>query len=113
LATVITNLLSAIPVFGQDIVELIWGGFSLNLTEEPYNSDIVLKNLLNAGTFLTPQSRGIIFRYCYIPNIHVKNLITMKKPAGIRNKSYFEVPQRLNAGDLIFAMLVGLIEGDG
>ncbi len=24
LATVITNLLSAIPVFGQDIVELIW-----------------------------------------------------------------------------------------
>nr|YP_009463027.1 apocytochrome b [Pleurotus citrinopileatus]AUW35269.1 apocytochrome b [Pleurotus citrinopileatus] len=29
-ATVITNLLSAIPVFGQDIVELIWGGFSVN-----------------------------------------------------------------------------------
>jgi ubiquinol-cytochrome c reductase cytochrome b subunit len=30
LATVITNLLSAIPVFGQDIVELIWGGFSVS-----------------------------------------------------------------------------------
>lgn len=29
-ATVITNLLSAIPIFGQDIVELIWGGFSVN-----------------------------------------------------------------------------------
>lgn len=29
-ATVITNLLSAIPVFGQDIVELIWGGFSVS-----------------------------------------------------------------------------------
>jgi len=29
-ATVITNLLSAIPVFGQDLVELIWGGFSVN-----------------------------------------------------------------------------------
>nr|YP_010721278.1 apocytochrome b [Cyathus jiayuguanensis]WDS46472.1 apocytochrome b [Cyathus jiayuguanensis] len=29
-ATVITNLLSAIPVFGQDIVELVWGGFSVN-----------------------------------------------------------------------------------
>lgn len=28
-ATVITNLLSAIPVFGHDIVELIWGGFSV------------------------------------------------------------------------------------
>jgi ubiquinol-cytochrome c reductase cytochrome b subunit len=29
-ATVITNLLSAIPVFGQDIVEFVWGGFSVN-----------------------------------------------------------------------------------
>lgn len=29
LATVITNLLSAIPVFGQDLVQLIWGGFSV------------------------------------------------------------------------------------
>ena len=29
-ATVITNLLSAVPVFGQDLVELIWGGFSVN-----------------------------------------------------------------------------------
>nr|YP_009739346.1 apocytochrome b [Tricholoma bakamatsutake]QIC20195.1 apocytochrome b [Tricholoma bakamatsutake] len=29
-ATVITNLLSAIPVFGQDIVEFIWGSFSVS-----------------------------------------------------------------------------------
>ena len=29
-ATVITNLLSAIPWIGQDIVEFIWGGFSVN-----------------------------------------------------------------------------------
>ncbi len=28
-ATVITNLLSAIPFFGQDLVELIWGQFSI------------------------------------------------------------------------------------
>lgn len=28
-ATVITNLLSSIPVFGVDLVELIWGGFSV------------------------------------------------------------------------------------
>ena len=26
----ITNLLSAIPVFGKDLVELIWGGFSVS-----------------------------------------------------------------------------------
>jgi len=30
LATVITNLLSAIPWVGQDIVEFVWGGFSVN-----------------------------------------------------------------------------------
>ena len=36
-----------------------------------------------------------------------------RKSAGIRNNSYFEVPQRLHAGDLTYAMLVGLIEGDG
>lgn len=29
-ATVITNLLSAIPFIGQDIVHLLWGGFSIN-----------------------------------------------------------------------------------
>jgi len=29
-ATVITNLLSAIPFFGHDLVELIWGGFSVS-----------------------------------------------------------------------------------
>jgi len=29
-ATVITNLLSAIPFFGQSLVELIWGGFSVS-----------------------------------------------------------------------------------
>lgn len=29
------------------------------------------------------------------------------------NKSNFEAIQRLNAGDLVFAYLVGLIEGDG
>nr|YP_313634.1 apocytochrome b [Epidermophyton floccosum]Q3ZEG3.1 RecName: Full=Cytochrome b; AltName: Full=Complex III subunit 3; AltName: Full=Complex III subunit III; AltName: Full=Cytochrome b-c1 complex subunit 3; AltName: Full=Ubiquinol-cytochrome-c reductase complex cytochrome b subunit [Epidermophyton floccosum]AAW78240.1 apocytochrome b [Epidermophyton floccosum] len=29
-ATVITNLLSAIPWIGQDLVEFIWGGFSVN-----------------------------------------------------------------------------------
>jgi hypothetical protein len=43
----------------------------------------------------------------------VKNLNTRRKPAGIRDISYFEVPQRLNAGELKYAMLVGLVEGDG
>ena len=30
LATVITNLISAIPWVGRDLVEFIWGGFSVN-----------------------------------------------------------------------------------
>jgi ubiquinol-cytochrome c reductase cytochrome b subunit len=30
LATVITNLLSAIPWIGKDLVEFIWGGFSVD-----------------------------------------------------------------------------------
>jgi ubiquinol-cytochrome c reductase cytochrome b subunit len=29
-ATVITNLFSAIPLFGQDLVQLLWGGFSVS-----------------------------------------------------------------------------------
>lgn len=29
-ATVITNLFSAVPVFGQDLVEFIWGGFAVS-----------------------------------------------------------------------------------
>ena len=46
MATVITNLLSAIPIFGHDLVELIWGGFNI---EGPYYSYIILKILLDAG----------------------------------------------------------------
>ena len=30
MATVITNMLSAIPWIGQDFVEFVWGGFSVN-----------------------------------------------------------------------------------
>lgn len=29
-ATVITNLISAIPLIGKDVVEFVWGGFSVN-----------------------------------------------------------------------------------
>ena len=47
-ATVITNLFSAIPFVGQDIVQWLWGGFNY---EDPYYSNIILKNLFYAGTF--------------------------------------------------------------
>lgn len=80
----------------------------LLLIDEPYNSDIVLQILLVAKT---SPNKGI--RYSYMSPISVKKLITGRKSAGIRNKSYLEVPQRLNAGDLNYAYLVGLVEGDG
>ena len=45
-ATVITNLMSAIPWVEQDIVEFLWGGLN---TDEPHCGDVMLKILLNAG----------------------------------------------------------------
>jgi LAGLIDADG endonuclease len=107
MATVITNLLSAIPIFGPDLVELIWGGlFNFLKTDEPNNSNIIIKILLFAG-----NSPNLGYGYSNII-IPVKKPLK-RKPAEIRNKSYFEVSQRLNANDLKYAWLVGLIEGDG
>lgn len=74
--------------------------------------------MLNAG--ITPIFNSQYFkrdpreRIGYNNNtIFVKKPITGSQPAGIRNKSHFEVSQRLHAGDLIYPYLVGLIEGDG
>jgi hypothetical protein len=64
--------------------------------------------LLNAGTFPCLNTR-----YNYIKDINVKKLSIRKIPAEIRSLSNFEVSQRLNAIDLEYAYLVGLIEGDG
>lgn len=50
-ATVITNLLSAIPWIGKDLVEFIWGGFSV--LSAPQDSDILLQILLIAGNSST------------------------------------------------------------
>jgi len=55
----------------------------------------------------------------YVPNLNYQNV---KKPTTrgssavvkiYSNMTNFEAIQRLNAGDLVFAYLVGLIEGDG
>jgi hypothetical protein len=47
--------------------------------------------------------------------IRVKIITTATKgqTAGVREISTLEASQRLNAGDLSYAYLVGLIEGDG
>jgi len=114
MATVITNLLSAIPVFGPDIVELIWGGFPHY--EEPYISDGILKILFDAKT---PSKIEIGYEYnilnsCLI--LYVKKPTTRGQLAEVKNRRFktsILASQRLNTGNLIYAYLVGLIEGDG
>jgi ubiquinol-cytochrome c reductase cytochrome b subunit len=81
----------------------------------------VLKILLNAGTspnlgfayelFLF-QASGHPSRVL-ISAIGVKIAMTGGKPAGVKNLHTLEASQRLHAGDLKYAYLVGLFEGDG
>jgi len=69
LATVITNLMSAIPWVGQDIVEFLWGGLCILiilLIKELYNNYIVLKILLVAGISL-----NLKVIYVFIINIYL------------------------------------------
>lgn len=111
-ATVITNLLSAIPWIGQDIVEFVWGGL---YTDEPYYGDVMLKILLNAG-----KSPNLGFAYDLLLSgaaailiVYVKIAMTWRQSAGVRSIHTSEASQRLHAEDLRYAYLVGLFEGDG
>ena len=90
-ATVITNLLSAIPVFGQDLVELIWGGFSVsNATLNRFFSlhfllpfllaALVVAHLLALHTQGSNNPNGIsssIDRYAFHPYFIFKDLVTI------------------------------------
>jgi hypothetical protein len=100
--------MSAIPWIGNDFVEFLWGGFSV--TPAPHNEDVMSQILLFAGT-------SSIFGVGYVfNNKNVKKSTTRRLSAVVRNYSNsnnFEAIQRLNAGDLIFPYIVGLIEGDG
>jgi hypothetical protein len=108
-ATVITNLMSAIPWVGQDIVEFIWGGLNI---DEPHYGDVVLKILLNAGTSPNLGFAYVLF-LVIISITYVKIAMTWRKPAGVRSLHTLEASQRLHAGDLTYAYIVGLFEGDG
>jgi len=84
------------------------------LMEEPYNSDVVSKILLIAG--ISPNSEVVYACMIFFSDVHtgVKITTTRGQPAGVRSKyTCSEASQRLNAGDLSYAFLVGLIEGDG
>lgn len=106
-ATVITNMLSAIPWIGQDFVQFVWGGLYI---DEPYNSDIVLQILLIAGR---SSLRGFVYFKKY--NLRVKMSKPRGKSAEVINLDLVSkdlASQRLDAENL-FPYLVGLIEGDG
>ena len=109
MATVITNLMSAIPWVGQDIVEFLWGGLCILiilLIKELYNNYIVLKILLIAGISLK-----VI--YVFIFNICLGIKDNKKgESAGVRYVFTIKAFQRLNAENLIYIYLVDLIEKD-
>ncbi len=50
LATVITSLVTVIPVVGKHILYWLWGGFSILNHYVAYTSNSILKTLLVAGT---------------------------------------------------------------
>lgn len=59
----ITNLLSAIPWMGVNIVEFVWGGLGIlikTLIEEPYYSYVIIIILLIAMISL---NLGVIYFY--------------------------------------------------
>ena len=80
--------------------------------DEPHYGNVVLKILLNAG-----KSPNLGFAYdlflILISIIYVKIAMTWRQSAGVRSIHTSEASQRLHAGDLAYAYLVGLFEGDG
>lgn len=91
MATVITNLLSAVPFFGQDLVELIWGGFSVsNATLNRFFSlhfllpfllaALVVAHLMALHTHGSNNPNGISSngdRYAMHPYFTFKDLVTI------------------------------------
>lgn len=123
LATVITNLLSAIPWLGKSLVEFVWGGL---INEELNNYKFIFVNtiLLYAGKSCKVQNViEYMFSFCIK---HVKKSIMIRLSAENKSRNYsnyylnnnnysndLNFSQRLESGDFIYPYLVGLIEGDG
>lgn len=135
-ALVITNLFSAIPFIGQDIVLWLWGGLK---KEDPHYSNIMLnKSVLCWNIFILIINYYIIKlimnnNIIWNKNNKVKMLIIRRKSAVINILSKFLkifITQRLynsnintiiihdknhelNTDNPIYAYIVGLFEGDG
>lgn len=85
MATVITNLLSAIPVFGQDLVEL------------KFFTDISTINLYNSNIIPFLPTVGIVS----------KQALKKGKQRRLNKQEYLSIPYPF------IAFLIGLIDGDG
>jgi hypothetical protein len=55
----------------------------------------------------------VIYVFTFSVQLGVKKITTKGQSAGVRYVSTIEASQRLNAGNLNYAYLVGLIEGVG
>jgi hypothetical protein len=95
LATVITNLLSAIPVFGQDLVES-----NLNIY---YNNNLETIINLNINETINASTMDVL------PTIGTVNVHALKKGNKLRREKteYLSIPSEF------IAFFVGLIDGDG
>ena len=117
-ATVITNLLSAIPWLGKSLVEFVWGGLFVLMTEEPkinYNLLFYFKTILFFAGISCVYFYFIEYKFSIFIK-PVKKSIILRQPAEVQKLEYsksFNTSQRLEAGNFIYPYLVGLIEGDG
>ena len=114
MATVITNLLSAVPFFGQDLVELIWGGFSVsNATLNRFFSlHFLLPFLLAALVVAHLMALHTHGSDLFGPNfIYIKSLFLKTKLAFILPN--FSPKTRIGPhNDDIISVLVGSLLGD-
>lgn len=105
MATVITNLLSAVPVFGQDLVELIY-----YLNVENYSH--FQMSLIKADSIFiigVENDSFFILQLNILPTIGVVSKQALKKGKTLRvsKEEYLSIPVQF------IAFFTGLIDGDG
>ncbi len=116
-ATVITNLLSSIPVFGQDLVEsnifencclLECNSFSmLQQTVQHQHSSTECNSLLLECSFGRLRKRGDVYYSSLLP-IGIVNVNSLKKGnKRLSKQEYLSIPLSF------IAFLAGFIDGDG
>ena len=118
-ATVITNLLSAIPVFGIDLVQFVWGSFSVsNATLNRFFSlhyllpfilaALVVAHLISLHWHGSNNPNGIastVDRYAFHPYFTFKDLVTIFAFLGVLSVLVFFYPNVLGHSDLFASLL--------